>query len=114
MRPSELAEELLEELWILTQEEVLGEVTIKDLDRDQKRRERRERRHGKIQASQESIITELLEIGLIHKKGDIIHLTEKGVLEAKAVIEDVDGVATVHMTVIDHVNAEMLNQLLNE
>jgi len=32
----------------------------------------------------------------------------------KAVIEDVDGVAKVHMTVIDHINAGMLNQLLNE
>jgi len=86
MRLSEPAEELLEELWILTQEEGLGEVTIEDLDRDQKRRERRERRHGKIQSSQESIIAELLEIGLIHKKGENVRLTEKGVLEARSVI----------------------------
>lgn len=86
MRLSESAEEILEELWILTQEENVKEVTIEDINRDKTRRERRKRRHGDIEASWKSAFKILLDAKLIQKLGNRLQLTDKGILEARSVI----------------------------
>ncbi|MFX0196904.1 MAG: metal-dependent transcriptional regulator [Candidatus Hodarchaeota archaeon] len=86
MRLTESAEELLEELWILTQEDSLNKVTIEDVNRNKSRRDRRKRLHGIIQDSWDSTLEELLEIELIQKTDNILQLTEKGYFEARSII----------------------------
>lgn len=86
MRLTEAAEELLEELWILTQEEKHTKVTVGDLNQDKKRRERRRRRHRQMQKSWDPVVKELLEGGFIELTEDALHLTEKGLLHARGII----------------------------
>ena len=86
MRLTEAAEELLEELWILTQEEEHRKVSTEDLNRNKERRERRRRRHGQIQDSWETVLEEVVEAGLIQIVGDTLRLTEKGLIQARAII----------------------------
>lgn len=50
----------------------------------------------------------------IKPTSNICPLIAKLTTTIKTVVEDLDGVKKVEMTVIGHVNSEMLNQLLNE
>ena len=86
MKLTEAAEELLEELWILTQEEKRPKFTVEDINRDKTRREQRRRRHGQIQKSWNPVVKELLEDGFIEVTGDTLHLAEKGLLRARGII----------------------------
>lgn len=86
MSLTEAAEELLEELWILTQEEKRLKVTIGDINQDKERRERRRRRHGQMENSWDPVIKELLTDELIELTNNTLRLTDKGFLRARGII----------------------------
>ena len=86
MRLTETAEELLEELWIQTQENSKKVTTLDELTEDKVRNKRRKTRHSHVQQSWDSAYDELREVGLIQTTGDSIQLTDKGVLQARAII----------------------------
>ena len=86
MRLTETAEELLEELWIQTQENTKKDITLDELNGYKERSKLRKIRHIHEKQSRDSACDELREEGLIDTTGDRICLSDKGVLQAREII----------------------------